>query len=1716
MGSYTTHDQITAARSEGFAISRLQLVTVNEAYLLAEQVANSLDSIAGHLSECGHTESAEALHNAGREIRSRPSTAQPRGRDPTHGYRTKYPLWSLLIPPAGQTGTRQLDTVRAMVVLHALSDDDLTYAKKKATELRYTLETLESNPAQEAIDAVDRLRQSALQWLEDSSKPSDASQALGTLVDLGLIPTSIASAFRSLFAISAGLPAPPTEHELVSGEKNSRPRRPSVGSANVQTAVLRRPQTYVSGDDEPPPDEVTLIDRELVEAGPNYRAIELGRVQHLVATQLDTGSDLALTAAEGRTIATWLYDAAEAALSRGDIVAAEACVVWLVVLVTTRDLDQVMAEPAKDSQGDVLEKALFTAGFANWRTHLPRDVSFWSPPAPLDTEWAAQVARLESSVVLPTPDRLRELLFRLESLGGRRPRLFQTSPSLLADRCRNLRAELRAGPAPRFSETRLRLALPIEVVTKTGEICLAQILAGQRFALSDAPLHYYAAPVSTLEGVYRDSLGRYVSEAPKAAPPSLENSFIGAPIALTPDHWYRAFVDHLREDIVRSATKTSFRDRLRTKVNAIVRYTAWMLCAAAAHRVTHWLSELTLGHIHPDGWAVIQDKETEAIGALRVVVLPPQVIEQLEVLRLALKELADRLRESESLSDHEAEKNLDARVNGTAPLFCWVSSRHEIEPLNTGLLREYWLREHRLPGNFLRARTRMAMTRAGIHPQWIYWQLGHTYLGRGAFSLECPYSLTQFAQLMSPVLQQALASDGWTVAPVVLARRPKLPWPVCGQLGQSFQAEVDREIATLREDWLSRRQLPYTDKAFTLPSDMLNVRNEWVARAMQQLGPQSTQATHPVHEVSPSILEQVVDELLESELGEHLVDAILRRLRTDLGIRYKRLEWRGSLPPQLRRTAFCMPAITRTHLAAHRLARKLRNWALTPSPTGNADQDELLAQLAIMIATEGQVGTTQALLAALQPATVRAAMPLPEAPDRSIVEWSEAENGARPRARVLSKESSAIARRLSQRMQARTEVIEISAADVDGALRKFLPKDLCVARKKSLLGSLVELGKLSANVDLPGMVATRLTAIDAKTLGAARSVAWLQNSLTPGEVPVSIATPAHLPDQAQPAQPAQKRQVLLDSFQQYRALTTAWSRLIESGRTVGVDHYRFTKARQLIDELLVDPSLGSNVRLIARFASSLLVPGRKLRLSTAYNYLTAIGARLLHVAGNRALPELDEEALEEIYAHLIDPRTAHANTALLGDIAIQLLAFHEVNTAFLADADLTALWQTAAGKSSQSGRVEILTSAEFVATQEVLQALPTRGLLSASDANHLGSIVDRGYYLGCRTGEAVHHRIRDSFVAEGRHFLRTQTSAVGVLKTKHSRRVHDLTALFPADSLDRHITLVSSREKATSDYNEPLIGWIDRRKVSALLNLERRCLHLVSAGEVTSNYALRHSRGSEGLLSNLIEASHASDLSTAVWPYQVSRLLGHSRPSVAIEHYWHLGHLGHAETWMSELSTAMLSAVSGISGAGIRQRRRRSISIGGDLPDYRNAQVPVVSTISTDELDRHLDAASGITVKSVAQVLMRLRLEEPVSDVIFDSVTHSQLLKAIIEVCAELSTDKIVRLVPAAQLQELARLAGVPLPSKKHPGVLRSAQLSGLVARGLVSVDVGWAEHWKEPDLKIGIAAAVTSQDDHDDRHRSQLERIPATIRSSRALPFILAAQLISMRISHR
>jgi len=518
MGSQTADDNSPASNPRVYATERLQLVTVSEAFLLAESIANTLDSLAGHLSECGHTESAEALRDAERDICSRPSTAQPRGRDPTHGYRTKYPLWALLVPPAGQTGARVLDPVRAMVVLHALVGDDLTYAKKKATEIRHTLETLESNPAHDAVDAVERLRHSALLILRDPANSSDASQTLKALVDLGLIPKTIAFAFRSLFDATALLPGPTAGSKLVSVRKGSSRRNPNVGSSHVQTAILERPQTFIPGDDEPPPDQITLIDRDLVEAGPSYCAIELGRVQHLVATQLDTGSDLALTAHESRAIAGWLYDAADAALAKGNLIDAEACIVWLVVLITTRDLDQVMAEPARALQSEVNEKALFTTGYAAWRTHFPRVVSFWSPPATLTAEWATQSTRLESSVLLPVPCRLTDLLLRLESIGCPRPRLFQTPLSQLSERCRTLRAELRAGPAPRFSETRLRLALPIAVVSKGGEICLAQILAGQRFALSDAPLHYYAAPISELEDAYREALAQCVSEALQWAP----------------------------------------------------------------------------------------------------------------------------------------------------------------------------------------------------------------------------------------------------------------------------------------------------------------------------------------------------------------------------------------------------------------------------------------------------------------------------------------------------------------------------------------------------------------------------------------------------------------------------------------------------------------------------------------------------------------------------------------------------------------------------------------------------------------------------------------------------------------------------------------------------------------------------------------------------------------------------------------------------------------------------------------------------------------------------------------------------------------------------------------------------------------------------------------------------------------------------------------------
>ncbi|HET8880761.1 MAG TPA: hypothetical protein VFM56_01175, partial [Solimonas sp.] len=1135
-------------------------VETSEGFLHSKEFADALLTQGRILRDCGHFELATILTTLAAEVLERPwRSAVSRRPDPTWGYAEQYPVWSLLMPSrAGDTG-RPLDPIRALFlrqVWNAPGDIDVARARRLAKAIRPALRTLENPHTPEIRAKVLELQGAALQILRGTADGEFALRIIGELQNQDVLQQTPASELRQLFPRAPRLSKSP---EASSTEERPAPtrtlREPSRG---VFVGETRRDPTSTLDESDPPDTTVTLVQPEL--SGRVAGEIAVAGALRLMHLQLDEHSPERLHASEVKEIVAYLAGAAEAALDQHQIVKAEASLAWLLVALTTRALRHITRQRV-GLQGDS-EAIMVTPDFTSWSTHVPHADAFWTPKD-LDSSFHLS-AKTDIAVQLPIPERIRKLLCRSRDKRAAGDRLFRSGPAEIEAECDRFYRELRAGVGPRFSEKRLRLAVLIEMVASSGDPCLAQIIAGHRIDQSDAPLHYYSIPTSDIQRLYANSVTRNFGWE-IAASATCSESRTGAPITALDRNVYRQFSTVLRREISETFGRARTSATWQVRCNAVTRYTAWLVAAAMAHRVTHWLSELTVMDIHPDGWAVIRDKNVSGAPHLRVVALPPSAMRQIGILRQTLIRAAESLLVTPDASAASCAKALRDSADGCAPLFVWVRPDHTVGSLDVERLRKFWLRENGLPGNFLRSRTRMLLTEQDVAPQWIYWQLGHVYLGRAPFGPECLHSISEFSAALNPALEVALATDGWNPAPTMMARQAIPPWPNPPFLDHDYARAMLEEIEALKAAWNAQHGMPL-DENFNYPEDLAAECSAWAERALATLGPQQPERLNGAqHHVAESALNEVVAALLNSTSDRNKIDLSLRMLRSRLKLHFKSKRWSGTLPPRLFRPKFSAPSITKGHVRAARLSSTIREAALNASANSSVSvRDASLARLAILLISEGQARTANALHEILNPQTLSHGNPSVLDGRRLLLDADVADS--RRRGFIFSPESTAAAERWLEVSNGDHPTLEV----ITRALRNYLPPTLIRSSGKNLLQRIIDVCTLGLVALLPGAALFRAAADDPLTISSERTGYLLRHQLHP--LPILAAAADDESVAIRTSAGSLRGNVSAPAaIRQYRQLTRALYDLSERGDRQRIDHRRYTKARMAAQKLIDEP-----------------------------------------------------------------------------------------------------------------------------------------------------------------------------------------------------------------------------------------------------------------------------------------------------------------------------------------------------------------------------------------------------------------------------------------------------------------------------------------------------------------------------------------------------------------
>lgn len=1401
---------------------------------------------------------------------------------------------------------------------------------------------------------------------------------------------------------------------------------------------------------------------------------------------LSEHSPEALSHGECRRIVDFLCQALHAGIAIEDAYRAQACLVWLLAGATGRATDRIiraLSGPAEESQPGAVR---FSEGLRRWTTLL---------------QSAEQCSRVRDNLVLgsivteaelPMPVEIREALEKFAAAGWITARRIDwVGPELVLGKCTEIQAHIRKSVCQRFSHSRWTLSMPIAVVANTGEPCMSQMAAGHRLGQSDAPLHYYAVSHSEFVAGYvnsmRDRCGwSFDDSAPEtvAAP-----TFLGAATAMMRDDVFKQFSSTLKEEVKAAGLRSKGRLVSINLVNKITTYTAWMLAAAVGHRMTQWISEITLHDIDPRGWACLHDKETVGGGTYRPAILPGRVVRQIQLLMRSILQVIDDLEKEEHLPDSIRTalfENLTRRINGTGPLFQMISVDLQVGPLHKDSAAFAHCNEHQLPRNFLRSRLRMGLTAQSVHPRWIYWQLGHVYLSEKPLAEHGLDAVKQVADLLHAPIDNVLEKDGWCLTPSSWLNAKALPeWPPALDVRFDFESAGAEHLVKTKRDHASFNSVgeslgasivdtPDRPDGAEVEAPVVHELEslEALTRRLSEQKRTGVQLTQLQSQLSSAIRVQLAAFATAADASQFLcmLRARLRPLLTNLELPLTLPETNPSQPYE-------PPPITPAHVMAARACHALRNEVIRQYRPGRLDAEQLLGGFALLIALEGQVGSAETLVRICNADILRRATALPDFPSRWLVKVMLGEGpDARSESRILSEECTLAGKRWLA--HASTNTLPPATKEmVLSAVLTFLPSE----SSRSTLGAIVTTCVFASKIELPGVIAQSLCAIEAHTLTPERTFEHFGYVPPPelqerrGHAPESLAPIEHpwlhTPTPRIATEHSSKRleyiaaaeandikgNYLLPAIKNFRALMAGISRLATKTFDGGTAHTAKSQMRVLLAESVQNQDQHPLITLLVEFGISLCREGRSSRPNTIQRSLSTLGRRMLLLS--RGDPRiLGAEELVDFYREVIHfqpllPLSGGRDAVSLraSNLASLALKFHAANKTSLADADLQPIADMVSDRVSGAVRVGTVSPMEVVEAGALLTHLASEALISlnvAEDAKLVLAVADG---FGLRAAETVQRRLRDvEFDPSGGGRLIIRASGMGTIKSRASRRPCELSLHGPnsehenPDSVHEALAPVHSRRKADAKtQEEPLFDAPDGAYRTFLLDLVRRVLELVSTGKADHLHLPRHAKGSRTILDlvKITAALMASEKPPSPW--QWARVLGHASPLTALDNYWHLGHVAHAIFWKPPLSNSQRASIEGLTPTAIAHRRVRGRNAEAKANEQRKRHGSASprldpDLISINERNQNLALQTIRPNPNLAPTLYSLLLDlclgiEP-ERALPRYAVPTTYLRHLVDFLCKLWLSARIQLIPRGAIDQLARSynsAAIPLPDRK-------------------------------------------------------------------------------------
>lgn len=899
---------------------------------------------------------------------------------------------------------------------------------------------------------------------------------------------------------------------------------------------------------------------------------------------------------------------------------------------------------------------------------------------------------------LPLPNPLTEILIRLQHeltdnllrTAGESDEWSQTWGAL-RDRIR--------GICPRFTETRAINTMPVAVYLQTGHLRDAQWMAGSSLAHSTAPGHYYAATATRLHSIYRDALSSMGIPIHERSEHS--SLLTGAPRAAI--NWSFAqcavysLVERVRDDV--RLHKAPLEQTI-AGITALGAYTAAMYAMCTAHRCTAAIGQVTRRSIlvfagetrrgtgdAAYGLTVVADKSSNVHLDARVCALPSTFVAQVDAYLRQLERLERRLSKAKTHDYPELMAAVRNALSGHGPL--WFHFEHDaavnenVAALNRPTLSSFWSEWH-IPLPLVRHLFASNATEFAIAGHDIALQMGHAIDGN-AFDASDPDSPAEFTARVAQPLDAYLAALGFEAIGAVRRHDPPKP---CAALRAADIWALHREVQKARGE-RNRAALPIPTQ------EEKDTASGLVETLTTTAGSADIVSDSDEWSIAPDNIQALLENAAKRSIGTQI--ALREQIATAVEHRpeniNRRIGKRIPAVPQLRGRENAYSEICITHLYASHWAHTAESIALEALDqcVDANDKNGLIASAAILLSLYGAGCTTARLLALMDPDTplhgferlasgVIAGIPLNRAKGRRCARESQMVSGS------VFPIVAGLRRHLSK---------PPTESQLSKALRKQSQINALFAGQRDPLNLLLAVAGLARQIHAPGTRAAWET-------GRLASVGPSIERLAPllgARIDRPVSSPAQLPTAPPPLVAERKPRV---AHRNYRRLT----RLLHD-----ITQASDTKKRALELEALhaeFERTYGASglLTLLAGFATHLW-RRRKLAASTAYDYLTTIGARLVREFDATDVHELDTDALEQCLREIaLNARTGSKRQSSSA-VPVAILGFVDLLTDNGLEID--------AGQIFDGLNVTVERNPGYLASQEEMNAI-RHGLASATEA----------------------------------------------------------------------------------------------------------------------------------------------------------------------------------------------------------------------------------------------------------------------------------------------------------------------------------------------------------------------------------------------------------------